>query len=172
MGEAAGQIDWYRPHKRAIIPLGKFKVSSSLRKSARRFEYVLDVDFKSVINACADREETWISAEIEAAYVRLFEIGMAHSCATYRGEKLVGGVYAASFGAAMFGESMFHYETDAGKVALWKLIESAEASGYELFEVQFLTPHLQSLGAIEIDNSDYFPLLSRALKGKPKPLTL
>jgi len=96
---------------------------------------------------------------------------LAHCCGTYRGGNLVGGVYAAAFGAAMFGESMFHCETDAGKAALWRLVEKAGKCGYELFEVQFLTPHLESLGAVEIEDEDYFPMLRVALEKTPKPLT-
>jgi leucyl/phenylalanyl-tRNA--protein transferase len=163
MAEANGEIGWYKPHTRAIFPIGVFRVSTSLRKSARKLEWEFDRDFTAIMDACADREETWISPEIKEAYTRLFKLGYAHCCGTYRNNSLVGGVYCASFGNAMFAESMFHKETDAGKVALWKLIEKAEEMGFELFEVQFLTPHLQTLGAIEIDDVEYFPMLERAL---------
>lgn len=171
MADADGEINWYKPHRRAIIPIGKFRVSKSLRKSAKRFEHEFDRDFEAIIDACSAREETWISPGIKAAYTKLFDSGVAHCCGTFLGEELVGGAYAAAFGGAMFGESMFHCETDAGKVALWRLVEQAEKCGYELFEVQFLTPHLESLGAIEIDDDDYFPMLSRAVEKTPKPLT-
>ena len=164
MAEEGGEIGWYKPQIRAIIPIGKFRVSASLKKSARKFEWDFDRDFEAIMEACSDRDETWISPEIKAAYSNLFRLGYAHCCGTYRNNKLVGGVYCAAFGNAMFAESMFHYETDAGKVALWKLIEKAEELGFELFEVQFLTPHLESLGAIEIDDAEYFPLLKKALR--------
>ena len=171
MADETGKIDWYRPYVRAIIPIGKFRVSRSLAKSARKLEYEFDRDFSAVIDECAKREETWISPEIKQAYIALFNLGQAHCCSVYKNDKLVGGVYAAAFGAAMFGESMFHAQTDAGKVALWKLIEKAGESGYELFEVQFLTPHLESLGAIELEDDEYFPILDRATAKTPTPLT-
>jgi len=171
MADETGEIGWYKPRSRAIIPFDRFRVSKSLKKSAGRFEYEFDRDFMAVVDACSNREETWISPEIKAAYSKLFDDGMAHSCATYLGEELVGGVFAVTFGAAMFGESMFHSQADAGKVALWRLCQQAEKCGYELFEVQFLTPHLESLGAVEIDDDEYFPLLRLALEKSPRPLT-
>ena len=170
MADETGNIDWYRPYIRAIIPTDSFHKSKSLAKSAHRYEYEFDRDFDKVMDGCANREETWISSEIKQAYCSLFDLGMAHCCATYKAGKLVGGVYAAAFGAAMFAESMFHTETDAGKVALWKLTERATECGYELFEVQFLTPHLETLGAIEMEDEEYFPILERALAKNPKPL--
>jgi leucyl/phenylalanyl-tRNA--protein transferase len=163
MAEEGGEIGWYKPKVRAIIPIGAFRVSKSLRKSAHKFEWEFDRDFEAIVDRCAERTETWISSEIKAAYSNLFRLGFAQCCGTYRNNKLVGGVYCAAFGNAIFAESMFHIETDAGKVALWKLMERAEALGFELFEVQFLTPHLESLGAIEIDDEEYFAKLARAL---------
>ena len=164
MAEGDGEIGWYKPYSRAIIPIGGFHASASLRKSARKLEYEFDRDFAEIMEACSDREETWISPEIKLAYKNLFDLGYAHCCGTYKNNKLVGGVYCASFGNAMFAESMFHKETDAGKVALWKLTEKAQQTGFELFEVQFLTPHLKTLGAIEIDDAEYFALLEKALR--------
>ena len=163
MAEEGGEIGWYKPNVRAVIPIGKFRVSTSLKKSARKFEWEFDHDFEAIVDGCAERAETWISPEIKAAYSNLFRLGFAHCCGTYRNTKLVGGVYCAAFGNAMFAESMFHFETDAGKVALWKLIEKAEELGFKLFEVQFLTPHLESLGGIEIDDDEYFAKLAKAL---------
>src|SRR5688572_8172299 len=112
MAEDGGEIGWYKPQVRAIFPIGRFRVSKSLNKSARRYEWEFDRDFEAIMEACADREETWISAEIKAAYSRLFKLGYAHCCGVYRNNKLVGGVYCVAFGNAMFAESMFHYETD------------------------------------------------------------
>jgi leucyl/phenylalanyl-tRNA--protein transferase len=163
MAEDDGRISWYKPAVRAVIPIDGFHVSKSLKKSARRFEWEFDRDFSAVMDACADRDETWISREIKLAYNHLFNLGYAHSCATYKNSKLAGGVYCAAFGNAMFAESMFHFETDAGKVALWKLVEYAAEKGFTLFEVQFLTPHLKSLGAVEIEEGEYFMLLEKAL---------
>src|SRR5688572_10899891 len=137
MAEEDGSIGWYKPHVRAVIPIGGFHASTSLKKSARKLEWEFDRDFEAIIDSCAEREETWISPEIKTAYCRLFHLGYAHCCGTYKNGKLVGGVYGASFGNAIFAESMFHRETDAGKVALWKLVERAEETGFELFEVQF-----------------------------------
>lgn len=166
-----GKLEWYKPYKRAIIPIDEFHASRSLKKSARKYEIYFDRDFDAIVDACADRDETWISPEIKTAYRRLFDEGHAHCCGAYRELQLVGGVYAVAFGAAMFAESMFHTATDAGKVALWHLVETAKQCGYGLFEVQFLTPHLETMGAAEIEDEQYFPLLERALKEKPKPLT-
>lgn len=163
MAEENGEVGWYKPHVRAIIPIGGFHASASLRKSARKLEWEFDRDFAEIMENCSNREETWISAEIKTAYCRLFELGYAHCCGAYKGGKLVGGVYCAAFGNALFAESMFRTVTDAGKVALWKLCEKAGESGIELFEVQFLTPHLASLGAIEIEEDEYFALLAKAL---------
>ena len=163
MAEEGGEIGWYKPKSRAVIPIGRFRVSTSLTKSARKFEWEFDRDFEAIMDGCSERDETWISPEIKVAYSSLFRLGFAHCCGTYRNNKLVGGVYCAAFGNAMFAESMFHLETDAGKVALWKLIEKAEELGLELFEVQFLTPHLESLGGIEIDDEEYITMLAKAL---------
>ncbi|MEO7454174.1 MAG: leucyl/phenylalanyl-tRNA--protein transferase [Fimbriimonadales bacterium] len=164
MAEESGEIGWYKPHVRAIIPIENFQASHSLRKSARKMEWEFDRDFANIMDECANREETWISREIKDAYVRLFDLGYAHCCGTYRNGSLIGGVYCVAFGNALFAESMFHIETDAGKVALWKLVEKAGQAGVELFEVQFLTPHLATLGAIEIEEDEYFTLLEKALR--------
>jgi leucyl/phenylalanyl-tRNA--protein transferase len=164
MAEESGEIGWYKPHVRAIIPIDAFHASRSLKKSARKMEWEFDRDFSAIMDECASREETWISPEIKTAYCRLFELGYAHCCGTYRNGVLIGGVYCVAFGNALFAESMFHKETDAGKVALWKLVERAAQAGVELFEVQFLTPHLATLGAIEIEEDEYFALLEKALR--------
>lgn len=163
MADEAGQIDFYKPHRRAILPLDGFHAARTLRKSARRFEVRFDEGFDEIVHACSDREETWISPEIKASYRKLFDAGCAHCVGAYRDRDLEGGVYAAAFGSALFAESMFHRARDAGKVALWSLVQSARASGITLFEVQFLTPHLESLGAIEIDNQTYETMLAEAM---------
>ncbi|MDQ2986078.1 MAG: leucyl/phenylalanyl-tRNA--protein transferase [Armatimonadota bacterium] len=169
-GSETGKVDWYKPYKRAIIPIDGFHASRSMKKSARKYEICFDRDFDAIVDGCGSRDETWISPEIKAACRRLFDEGHAHCCGAYRELQLVGGVYTVAFGAAMFAESMFHTETDAGKVALWHMVENAKQCGYGLFEVQFLTPHLETLGAIEIEDERYFSMLERALEKHPKPL--
>lgn len=160
-----GEILWFRPDPRAVIPLEGFRVSRSLRRSAKRFLVTFDKAFREVMRACAERPSTWISEELVKAYTELFERGKAHSAEAWREGRLVGGVYGVAMGRAFMAESMFHRETDAGKVALWKLVERLREAGYILLDVQIMTPHLRSLGAIEISAEEYARRLSEALEG-------
>ncbi len=164
--DCEGEILWFRPDPRAIIPLEGFRVSRSLRRSAKRFEITFDRAFREVMRACADRSSTWISEEFVEAYTGLFERGQAHSAEAWREGRLVGGVYGVALGRAFMAESMFHRESDAGKVALWKLVEKLRESNYLLLDVQIMTPHLRSLGAIEISAEEYARWLSEALEGE------
>ncbi len=161
-----GGIDWYRPDPRAIIPLDGFHVSRSLAKTIRQGKYrvTVDNDFDGVMRGCADREEgTWISGEFLAVYGELHRQGKAHSVEVWHGDHLVGGAYGVALGGAFMAESMFHYETDASKVALAALVDRLRVRGYRLLDTQYLTPHLASLGAVEISHSEYFHRLRLAL---------
>ncbi|PWB82158.1 MAG: leucyl/phenylalanyl-tRNA--protein transferase [Methylocystaceae bacterium] len=163
------QLFWVDPQERAIFPLDAFKVSHSLAKTIRsdRFEVRIDTDFDSVIDACATsapkRENTWINAEIRRLYRELFDLGFVHTVECRRNGALVGGLYGVSLRSAFFGESMFHRETDASKVALAHLVARLRKGGYRLLDTQFMTTHLASLGAVEISRDAYHALLEEAL---------
>ncbi|QAY78303.1 leucyl/phenylalanyl-tRNA--protein transferase [Sphingosinicella sp. BN140058] len=161
----AAEIFWVEPRKRAILPIEGFRLSRSLRKTLRAgaFEVSRDTAFADVIRLCAGREETWINDEIEQSFVRLHELGYAHSIECRQDGKLVGGLYGVRLGGAFFGESMFSKRTDASKVALAWLVARLKVGGYTLLDCQFMTDHLRSLGAIEISQKDYLALLASAL---------
>ena len=162
-----GGVDWYRPDPRAIIPLDTFHVSRSLAKTIRQgiFEIRVNTDFEGVMRGCADRSEgTWISEEFVDVYGALHRQGLAHSVETWRAGRLVGGTYGISLGGAFMGESMFHYETDASKVALAALVERLRGRGFQLLDTQYLTPHLIRFGAVEIPHREYYDRLKRATR--------
>jgi leucyl/phenylalanyl-tRNA--protein transferase len=161
----AADLFWVEPRNRAIIPLDGFRLSRSLRRTLRsgRFAVTLDRDFAAVIRACADREETWINAEIEQAMVTLHATGHAHSIEVWSGDALVGGLYGVKLGRAFFGESMFSRATDASKVALAWLVARLKVGGFTLLDCQFMTAHLASLGALSVPRNDYVALLSAAV---------
>jgi leucyl/phenylalanyl-tRNA--protein transferase len=163
----ARELYWVEPRRRAIIPLDRFHLSRSLRKTLRSgvYEVTRDQAFARIVRLCADREETWINAEIEAGYVRLHEAGRAHSIEVWRDGALAGGLYGVRLGAAFFGESMVSLDRDASKVALAWLVARLVVGGFQLLDCQFMTPHLASLGAVEIDQKDYLALLASALGG-------
>ena len=165
MANGWGEIEWYRPDPRAILPLCGFYCSRRLARRIRqaRYELTFDQDFRGVMLACADRDETWISDDIITAYCRLHADGCAHSVEIWQQGELAGGVYGVTLGGAMFAESMFHRATDASKLGLFHLVEHLRATGFKLLEVQFLTPHLRSLGAIEISDAEYVVRLRQAL---------
>jgi leucyl/phenylalanyl-tRNA--protein transferase len=162
---ASDEIRWLDPWRRAIFPLSGFHVSRSLARHIRRHppEVTINTAFAEVVNACADRAETWINAEIFDAYAALHARGQAHSLEVWESGELVGGVYGVTLGAAFFGESMFSRRTDASKVALAFLVHRLRAGGFTLFDVQFLTDHLQSLGAVEVPRAAYQRQLQAAL---------
>ena len=165
-------IFWVDPRRRGILPLDGFHISRSLARRIRRGGYAvtLNADFDAVVAGCADRAETWISAEIARLYASLHAQGHAHSLEIRVGEDLVGGVYGVTLGAAFFGESMFSRRTDASKLALAHLTHHLHACGFALFDTQFLTPHLATLGAVEIPRARYHALLRAALE-KPASIT-
>jgi leucyl/phenylalanyl-tRNA---protein transferase len=160
------QVAWWSPDPRGVLPLDGLRVPRSLRQSCRRYEIRLDTAFTEVIRACAapDRDGGWISNDILAAYTRLHELGWAHSVETWDDEgRLVGGLYGVAIGGLFAGESMFHRARDASKVALVALVERMRDRGATLLDVQWTTPHLVSLGAIDIRRRRYVALLSEAI---------
>ena len=165
----AKTIRWIEPRARGIIPLDGFHVPRTLRKTVRHapFEIAVDQDFAAVMRACATpapgREQTWINADILAAYEGLHRLGFAHSVECRVGGELVGGLYGVSLGAAFFGESMFSRATDASKVALVHLVARLRRGGYRLLDTQFVTPHLASLGAISVPRRRYLAMLADAI---------
>ncbi len=172
MSEGADDPDifWVSPQKRGIIPLDGFRVSKSLAKTLRRhrFDIRVDHDFEATIEACAsegaDRDNTWINRTIIDLYGQLFKQGYCHTVEVYDGSELVGGLYGLAIGGAFFGESMFHRRTDASKIALAHLVNRLNAGGFKLLDTQFITPHLASMGAIEISRAQYEARLGEALK--------
>jgi leucyl/phenylalanyl-tRNA--protein transferase len=167
MGDPEGGVAWFSPDPRAIIDLDAFHISNTLRRKYQqeRFELAVNRDFPRVIRACGARPEgTWISEEIVEAYVRLHELGYAHSVECRRAGKLAGGLYGVALGGAFFGESMFHRERDASKIATVYLVRRLRERGYGLLDVQVLTPHLARFGAKEIPRREYMVRLRAALK--------
>ena len=161
-----GEIGWFSPDPRGIIPLDGFHVPHGLRRTLARnlFEVRIDTSFMRVMQACAQREDTWISDEIIASYVALHDLGCAHSVEVWLGNELAGGLYGVALGGAFFGESMFHTVTDASKVALWALVQRLLAQKFTLLDIQWLTPHLQQFGAVQIPRADYLHRLGRAVQ--------
>lgn len=170
MAHQNGDIYWYDPDPRAILPLNDdFHMSRSLARAVRqgKFEIRIDHDFTAVMRACAelkaDREETWINEELIAAYTRLHKLGFAHSVEAWRNGRLVGGLYGVAIRGLFAGESMFSRERDSSKVALVHLVERLRQRRYQLLDIQFMTEHLRTFGAIEIPADNYKIRLSYAL---------
>lgn len=162
------EIFWVDPRRRGVMPLDGFHISRSLARRLRRGEFgvTLDKDFLGVIDGCADRQETWINAEIRSLYHKLHIQGQAHSLEVWMDGELAGGVYGVTVGGAYCGESMFSRRTDASKIALAWMVDHLRRTGFTLFDTQFLTPHLASLGAVEITRHEYRTRLSEALRQK------
>lgn len=160
-----GEIAWFSPDPRAIIPLDTFHVPHGLKRTLKksRFEIRISTAFEEVMRSCAQRDETWINEEIIASYVNLHRIGHAHSVEAWLDGKLAGGLYGVSIGGAFFGESMFHEVTDASKVALHALVERLRARNFTLLDTQWLTPHLVTFGATEIPRTEYQRRLGRSV---------
>ncbi|MEY4225215.1 MAG: hypothetical protein RIS33_2149 [Actinomycetota bacterium] len=159
------RLGWFSPQERGIFPLDRFHVSRSLEKSCRRFRVTLDHDFSGVMRGCGDprRDHGWINNEFVTAYSRLNQLGFAHSIEVWRDDELVGGVYGVRIRRFFAGESMFHRATDASKVALVALVDLLRAGGFALFDVQWSTPHLASLGAVSVPRPRYLEMLSEAV---------
>lgn len=168
MGMEDGTIGWFSPDPRGIIPLDAFHVPGRLQRvmSSGRFTTTVNREFEGVMRACAANREdgTWMTEELLRAYVDLHALGLAHSVEVWRAGRLVGGLYGVHLGGAFFGESMFHTETDASKVALVTLVERMRAGGFTLLDIQWVTPHLERFGAIEIPRAEYLRRLHDALE--------
>ncbi|MFZ5870563.1 MAG: leucyl/phenylalanyl-tRNA--protein transferase [Actinomycetota bacterium] len=164
-------IGWWSPDPRGILPLTGLHVSRSLRRTSRRFELRVDTAFAEVVAACAapQRDGRWITPAIAEAYLVLHHLGWAHSIETWRAGRLVGGVYGVAIGGLFAGESMFHRETDASKAALVGLVGLLRADDDErrLLDVQWRTPHLATLGVVEIPREEYLRRLARAFEAPP-----
>ena len=159
-------IHWIDPKRRGILPLDQFHISRSLRHRIQHSNYTIrtNSDFSGVVQGCAERDETWINGDIFSLYLALHRSGFAHSLEVWEADALVGGVYGVTLGAAFFGESMFSRRTDASKLALAWLVDRLRTGGFTLFDTQFLTAHLASLGAVEISRADYRSQLAAALQ--------
>ena len=159
---------WFSPVRRGVLPLDGLVVSRSLRRARRDFEIRVDTAFERVLDACADpsRPQGWIDRDVRSAYLRLHELGWAHSVEAWCAGRLAGGLYGVAIGGLFAGESMFHHRRDASKVALVGLVELLRDRYVEdrLLDVQWLTPHLASLGAVEIGRDAYLARLTRALR--------
>ncbi len=166
--DGSAEMLWWSPARRGVLPLDRLRVSRSLRQACRRFTVSVDRAFPAVVRRCADpgRDGGWITDQILAAYRRLHDLGWAHSVEVWDGDReLVGGLYGVAIGGLFAGESMFHRRRDASKVALVALVDllrRAPGDG-RLLDVQWCTPHLESLGAVEVRRSEYLRLLRRAL---------
>ncbi len=165
MSWRARKIAWWSPDPRGILPLDRLKISRSLRKAVPRFEIRVDTAFEEVIAACADPARTgaWIDKSMRRAYTRLHHDGWAHSVEAWADGQLAGGLYGLAIGGLFAGESMFHRRTDASKVALVGLVERLRSGGATLLDVQWLTSHLASLGAVEVARPRYHELLGVAV---------
>ncbi len=161
-------LHWVDPRRRGIFPLNSFHISTSLAKRILRATYTIrtNIAFSDVVGACAERSETWINAPLVSLYDNLHSTGHAHSLEVWEGDQMTGGVFGVTLGGAFFGESMFSNRTDASKIALAYLVDRLRSAGFQLFDTQFLTPHLMSLGAVEITRSDYHDRLRHALRIK------
>jgi leucyl/phenylalanyl-tRNA--protein transferase len=161
------EVFWVDPKRRGVMPLDGFHISRSLARRMRLsgFQVTIDADFAGVVRGCADRIETWINNEIFSLYSELHKLGHAHSLEVWDEDILIGGVYGVVLGRAFFGESMFSRRTDASKIALAFLVDRLKQAGFTLFDTQFLTDHLASLGGIEISRAAYHRLLEPAIQG-------
>ena len=172
--QAGGPLGWWSPDPRGVLPLEGLHVSRSLRRSCRRFRVTVDVAFAEVVRGCADpsRPHGWIDDEFVRAYTHLHELGWAHSVEVWhvddRDRALVGGIYGVAIGGLFAAESKFHRERDASKVALVALVDALREGGASLLDVQWTTPHLASLGAVEVSRARYGELLAAAL-ARPLP---
>ena len=160
---------WVDPDMRGIFPLDRMIISKSLAKTLRNdlYEVRIDEDFDAVIDGCAaatqDRPNTWINQRIRRLYRDLFDFGFVHTVEVFSGRERVGGLYGVKIGAAFFGESMFHRATDASKVALMHLAGRLRAGGFRLLDTQFVTPHLATLGAVEVPRDAYHVMLDDSI---------
>ena len=165
------EIGWWSPQQRGILPLNKINISSSLKKSMKKYYVTFDQDFDAVIEGCGDdkRPKGWINKDIKTAYKKLFELGYVHSVEVWnKKDELVGGLYGVEVNGLFAGESMFHKQTDASKTAMVYLVNQLKESGGErIFDVQWQTPHLKSMGVIKISRAKYISLLPEVMNTTP-----
>ncbi len=165
------EIGWWSPLQRGILPLDKINISSSLKKSMKKYFVTFDQDFDAVIEGCGDdkRPKGWINKDIKIAYKKLFDLGYVHSVEVWnKKDELVGGLYGVEVNGLFAGESMFHKETDASKTAMVYLVNQLkEAGGERIFDVQWQTPHLKSMGVIKISRAKYISLLPEVMNTTP-----
>jgi len=163
-----GEILWFSPRKRGLIPLDeRFHIPHGLKRVLRKqpFEVRWNSAFREVIEACGERKETWIDEAIIESYVQLYEEGFAHSVECWDADGLQGGLYGVSLGRAFFGESMFSRKTDASKIALVHLVEWLREERYLVLDTQWMTDHLRQFGGEEISREEYVMILHEALEG-------
>lgn len=166
MGVEDGQIGWFSPDPRGILPLERFRLPRRVLRVVRqgRFHIRINQAFDEVIHACARGHDTWINPEIIESYRHLHRLGFAHSVEAWRDERLVGGLYGVAIQGAFFGESMFYHVPDASKIALHALVERLRTRGYRLLDIQWMTRHLEAYGASEIPRAEYLALLDESLR--------
>lgn len=163
-----GEVGWFQPDVRAIFPMTGVHVSTSLRKKIRRLpdlglEIRFDTAFEEVMRGCLRPDENWISEEFIQVYTEIHRQGWGHSGEVWRGDRLVGGIYGIALGSCFCAESMFHRETDCSKIALWAMVRHCRSLGFTIFDAQIMNPHLERMGAIEIEHWDFMSLLEVAL---------
>ncbi|MDA0814314.1 MAG: leucyl/phenylalanyl-tRNA--protein transferase [Verrucomicrobia bacterium] len=170
MGMGNGEIGWFSPDPRGIIPLDRFHIPHGLDRTLKKrpFEIRINTAFRDVIKGCSERKETWIDDSIIESYCRLYDLGFAHSVEAWKNDELVGGLYGVSVGGAFFGESMFSRATDASKVALVHLIGRLRERRFLLLDTQWTTAHLKTMGAENIPKKEYMHLLTRALRAETR----
>lgn len=163
-----GEVGWFQPHRRCLLPIEGIHVSRSLKKTLRKAEFTVTFDqaFEQVMRSCLRPGDNWISEDFIRVYTLIHHQGWGHSCEVWNGGELVGGVYGIALGACFCAESMFHRETDASKVALMSMVDKCRELGFTIFDAQIMNPHLRSLGANEITHADYVAKLEAALKTK------
>jgi leucyl/phenylalanyl-tRNA---protein transferase len=170
MGMGNGEIGWFSPDPRGIIPLDRFHIPHGLHRTLKKrpFEIRINTAFRDVIKGCSERKETWIDDSIIESYSRLYDLGFAHSVEAWKNDELVGGLYGVSVGGAFFGESMFSRATDASKVALVHLVGRLRERQFLLLDTQWTTAHLKTLGAEDIPKKEYMRRLTRALRAETR----
>jgi leucyl/phenylalanyl-tRNA--protein transferase len=168
MADEQGDVDWYFPETRTIIPLDNYNYPRSLRKFMEKtdLQFKFDNDPIKIIKKCADREKTWISNQLIMAYKGLIKTNHIHTVEVYENDRITGGLFGVAYRGAFFGESMFSLKSQSSKAALIKLIEHLKTRGYELLDVQFQNKHLKMFGAVEIDLDEFYNLLKKAYSKK------
>ncbi len=166
LAQDSDELHWFDPPRRGVLPLAGFHPSHSLRKALGRGDWraTLNHDFAAMVDACANRDETWINAPLRALYLDLHTLGHAHSLEVWQDDALAGGLFGVTLGGAFFGESMVSLRSGGSKAALWWLTDQLSRCGFGLLDTQYLTPHLASLGAVEIPRALYRAHLEQALR--------